>query len=168
MPDTNKGERVRRGWESFTFRLAGADDVETLARTRVEFMADVNKDMADELKADLYERNVEYFTEAFREDSFSAYLAFDGERLAATSGVTYYKTPPNKRNRTGMTAYISNMYTRAEYRGNGLATRLFELTMEDARRRGCNKAVLAATEMGRPIYEKYGFFSPDGVMEYYL
>ena len=60
------------------------------------------------------------------------------------------------------------MFTKPEYRGKGIATRLFEMTVAEAQKRGCGKVVLHATDMGRPIYEKFGFFVPNGAMEYYF
>jgi len=150
-----------------TCRQATTADLELLARTRVEFMADAHPDMTESLKCEMYLQNRAYLEESLHDGSFTAYLAFDGDDLAGTSGVNFYKTPPNPPNPTGKTAYISNMYSKPAYRGRGIATRLFALTMDEAKRRGCGKVILHATDMGRPIYEKYGFFVPKGAMEYY-
>ena len=151
-----------------TYRLATIDDLELLAQARVEFFADIHKDIADSQKAEIYNSNKAYFIETLGDDTFTAWFAFDGDALIATSGVNFYRTPPNPKNPTGKTAYISNMFTKSEYRGRGIATRLFALTVDEARKRGCGKVVLHATDMGRPVYEKYGFFVPDGAMEYYF
>jgi len=153
---------------TLTYRLATPDDLEILTVARVEFFADCHPEMTDAQKAEMYTQNKAYFTETLADGSFAAYLALDGEHLVATSGVNFYRTPPNPKNPTGKTAYISNMYTRPAYRGRGIATRLFALTVEIARSRGCGKIVLHATDMGRPIYEKAGFFVPKGAMEFYF
>ncbi|MCL2059837.1 MAG: GNAT family N-acetyltransferase [Oscillospiraceae bacterium] len=149
-----------------TFRRADMGDIELLVATRVEFFAERLTEMTDDEKTDMNARLKSYFESAMGDGSFVAFLAFDGERLAATSGVNFYTNPPNPRNLTGRTAYISNMYTKPEYRGMGAATRLFDMTVGEARARGCGKATLVATEMGRPIYEKYGFTAPNNVMDY--
>ena len=151
-----------------TYRVALISDLELLTRTRVEFFANIHKDMTDTQKAEIYSCNKAYFEETLKDNTFTAYLAFDGGMLVATSGVNFYKTPPNPKNPTGKTAYISNMFTKPEYRGKGIATRLFEMTVAEAQKRGCGKVVLHATDMGRPIYEKFGFFIPNGAMEYYF
>ena len=150
------------------FRAASLYDIEPLVCARIEFFADMHSGMTENEKADLYDANKSYFEETLSDGSFSAYLAFDGGVLIGTSGVNFYKTPPNGRNLTGKTAYISNMFTKPEYRGRGIATRLFELTVAEAKKRGCGKVVLHATDAGRRVYEKLGFFVPYGAMEYYF
>ena len=150
------------------FRKATADDLELLSRTRVEFIAVNHGDLSDAEKTNLYEANKIFFGETLRDGSFVAFLAFDGEKLAATSGVNFFVTPPHRKSLSGKTAYISNMYTKPEYRRMGIATRLFDMVAEEAKARGCGKMTLYATEMGRPIYEKYGFFAPDNAMDYYF
>jgi len=153
---------------NFSYRQAAVGDLELLAHTRVEFFADVHNEMTDSQKAEMYACNKAYFEETLADGTFTAFLAFDGDALAGTSGVNFYKTPPNVKNPSGKTAYISNMYTKPEYRDKSIATRLFAMTVDEARRRGCYKVILHATDMGRPIYEKYGFLVPGGAMEYYL
>lgn len=170
------GEAIRpNGWTAIemektalSYRRATISDLEILTLARVEFFADIHKDMTEQEKLNIYEQNKIYFEETLIDNTFMAYLAFDGDLLVGTSGVNFYKTPPNPKNPTGKTAYISNMYTKPEYRGRGIAAKLFAMTAEEARKRGCGKVVLHATDMGRPIYEKYGFFIPNGAMEYYF
>ena len=151
-----------------TYRLAGVADLELLTQTRLEFLEEGGSGLNDSQKAEMYAQNRAYFDETLRDGSFAAYLAFDGEQLAATSGISFYSTPPNTKNTTGKTAYIANMFTKPEYRGRGIATRLFDMAVKEARRRGCGKVALSATDMGRPIYNKYGFFTPKGAMEYFF
>jgi len=170
------GEAIRpNGWKAIemeytplTYRRATIDDLELLANARVEFIADVHKGMPEPEKTEMYLCNRAYFEETLSDGTFTAFLAFDGDVLAGTSGVNYYRTPPNPRNHTGKTAYISNMFTRPEYRGRGIATKLFTVTVAEARNHGCGKIVLHATDMGQPIYEKFGFFVPHGAMEFYF
>jgi len=148
-----------------SYRQATVADCELLAHVRVEEFIEP-KDMAEELKAKLYTRNKIYFKEALGDGTFAAFLAFDGDRLAGTSGVIFYRIPPHFGNHTGKKALIENMYTRPEYRCRGIATKLLSLCMEEARRRGCGQAELWAADMARPIYEKYGFVEIKSEMEY--
>ena len=68
---------------------------------------------------------------------------------------------------TGKVTYISNMFTYPEYRKHGIATKLFALTVEEAKKQGCIKILLNATDMGRPLYEKFGFKDTANDMVYY-
>jgi len=154
--------------DTLTYRVSDIGDIDLLANMRVKFFMDVHTDITDEQRTEIHASNMEYFKETLSDGTFAAYLAFDGDVLVATSGVNFYTTPPNPKNPTGKTAYISNMYTKSEYRGKGIATHLFEMTVAEAKKRGCGKVVLHATDMGRPIYEKFGFSIPKGAMEYYF
>ncbi len=50
-----------------------------------------------------------------------------------------------------------NMYTALEYRIQGIAIYTLDLLVNDVREQGVSQIALEATEMGRPLYEKYGF-----------
>ena len=50
-----------------------------------------------------------------------------------------------------------NMYTRPEYRRQGIARRMLDILISDAKSRGIRFITLEATQMGKPLYEKAGF-----------
>ena len=152
---------------SLLYRMATIDDLELLTQTRVEFFQDIQKDITDSQKTDIYDNNRVYFEETLKDGTFVAFLAFDGEILAGAIGISFYRTPPNLKNKTGQNGYISNVFTKPEYRRKGIAARLLDLTIAEARKRGCGKVILNATDMGRPVYEKYGFSMVNNAMEYY-
>ena len=152
-----------------TYRKATPGDAEILARTRITFLSEIGaqQESATDM-AYLHGQNLRYFAEALGDGSFAAFLAYEGDELVATSGVSFFKLPPNRPCPDGKVAYISNMYTAPHYRGRGIATHLFELTVEEAAVRGHTKLLLNATAMGRPIYEKFGFKDAGSDMVYYI
>ena len=56
------------------------------------------------------------------------------------------------------------MYTQAQYRRRGLATRLLGRVLDEARSRGCTVARLHASAQGRTLYESLGFTASEGYM----
>lgn len=62
-------------------------------------------------------------------------------------------------------AYIMNMYTAPEYRRQGIAIHTLDLLVKDVRKQGVSQIALETTEMGRPLYEKYGFVKIEDEME---
>ena len=72
---------------------------------------------------------------------------------------------PTYHNPTGKKAYIMNMYTAPEYRRKGIAIHTLDLLVKDAREQGASQITLEATEMGRSLYEKYGFVKMEDEME---
>ena len=98
-------------------------------------------------------------------NSHLAYLIYDEETVVGTGGVSYFQVMPIYHNPMGKKAYIMNMYTNPSYRRQGIAFKTLDLLVADARERGITAISLEATEMGRPLYEKYGFVKMNDEME---
>ncbi len=102
-----------------------------------------------------------FFEERFRTDSIHQIFACKGDEIIATGAVLFYAYPPSHVNRSGMIAYISNMFTKPEYRKQGIASHILELLEAEARRRGVLQAKLGATPMGKSIYVHAGYTDDD-------
>lgn len=59
-----------------------------------------------------------------------------------------------------------NIFTIPNYRKQGIATKLLQHIMEEAKVRNCAIVTLNASEMGKPLYIKYGFQFTENHMEY--
>ena len=107
----------------------------------------------------------EYYKSALETGEHIAYLVYDNENLIGAGGVSFYQVMPTYHNPTGKKAYIMNMYTASEYRRQGIAFHTLDLLVKDIRKQGVSQITLEATEMGRPLYEKYGFVKMEDEME---
>ena len=106
----------------------------------------------------------DYFSASISDGSFISWIAeVDGE-IIATSGVCFYSLPPNYSNPSGGNAYITNMYTKDEYRRKGIATELLRLVINEAQARGYKVIRLHTSEYGKSIYENAGFTYSEGYM----
>ncbi len=149
------------------FRKATIEDIDTLAKVRIDFLCEANQ-LTEEEKEVLLTANRQYFAETMADGSFAAWIALDGADIAGTSGITFYKVPPNASCPTGKTAYISNMFTYPRFRKQGIASRLFSLIVDEAKINGYKKVLLNATDMGKPLYARFGFQDMAGDMFYYI
>ena len=147
------------------YRRATADQIELLVTTRVEVLRAANRldDFAD--LSEVAAQSRDYYLRALRDGTHTGLLAFDGEDFVGAGGVSYFRVMPTCHNVTGWKAYIMNMYVRPEYRRRGIATRMLDLLVADARARGIGLISLEATDAGRPLYEKYGFIPMTHEME---
>lgn len=107
------------------YKRAVESDAEVLASIRGEFLAEANGILCDEDKIAIEKACVRYFGKALVDESFVAWLALDGDKIVATSGICFYTIPPNKSCPNGEVAYIQNMYTYNDYRRQGIASELF-------------------------------------------
>lgn len=149
------------------FRKAVVGEVDALVKARLNFLGEVNQ-LTDEDKMLLQETNRRYFMDSVQNGSYVAYIAVLDEKIVGTSGITFYNVPPNKKCPSGKVAYISNIFTCKEHRGRGIASKLFTLLVEEAKGLGYEKLLLNATDMGRPLYEKFGFKDTHGDMEFII
>lgn len=132
-------------------------DIDTLTKIRIQVLRTVNKlDETIDMSA-IEKETYTYFKETLKSESHIAYLVYDEAQLVGAGGVSFYKVMPAYDNPTGEKAYIMNMYTHSQYRRKGIAFKTLELLVKEARQKGVSHITLEATEMGKPIYEKFGF-----------
>ncbi len=115
-----------------------------------------------------YQDTLSYFKENIANDCFAAYLAIEGGKIVATSGICFYMVPPTWDTKNGKVAYIMNMYTIEAYRRQGLAAKLLDKLVQEAREKACTKIMLTASDMGLSLYTKHGFKLVDRNMVYLL
>ncbi len=146
------------------YKRATAEDIEQLTETRIRVLRAANKLSSDTDISEVERQSYEYYRQALSDGTHIAYLVFDGSRFVGTGGVSFYRVMPTYHNPSGRKAYIMNMYTDLEYRRRGIARGTLDRLISDARERGITSISLEATEMGRPLYEKYGFVKTEDEM----
>ncbi len=149
------------------YKKATIYDAESLAKIRVDFLSEANNINTEIEKELMYKANIQFMYDSLANGNFSSWLAIENREIVATSGISFYILPPNKKCPNGKVAYIGNMFTYPKYRKQGIASKLFILAVEESKKHGCTKLLLNATDMGRPIYEKFGFVDTHNDMVYY-
>ena len=124
------------------------------------------KKLSNDVDMSLVEKeSYEYYKSALETGEHIAYLVYDNKNFIGAGGVSFYKVMPTYHNPTGKKAYIMNMYTASEYRRQGIAFHTLDLLVKDIRKQGVSQIALEATDMGRPLYERYGFVKMEDEME---
>ena len=141
------------------------EDIDELVRTRIIVLRAANKLSDDEDMSVVEEESYAYYRRALETEEHIAYLVYDNGKFIGAGGVSFYQVMPTYHNPTGKKAYIMNMYTVSEYRKQGIAFHTLDLLVKDARKQGISQITLEATEMGRPLYERYGFIKMEDEME---
>lgn len=151
--------------KNYEYKKAIIADIDELVRTRISVLRTANK-LSNDVDMSLVEKeSYEYYKSALETGEHIAYLVYDNENLIGAGGVSFYQVMPTYHNPTGKKAYIMNMYTASEYRSQGIAFHTLDLLVKDIRKQGISQITLEATEMGRPLYEKYGFVKMENEME---
>lgn len=142
---------------NLTYKRATLEDIDVLTETRIEVLRAANKLPDDTDMSEVKKQSYDYYKKALRDGTHIAYLIFEGERFAGAGGVSFFQIMPTYHNPSGKKAYIMNMYTHPDYRRRGIAYKTLDLLVKDAKSMGIMDISLEATDMGRPLYEKYGF-----------
>ena len=151
--------------EIYEYKKATIEDIDELVRTRSIVLRAANK-LSDDVDMSLVEKeSYEYYMRALETDEHIAYLVYNNGTFIGAGGVSFYQVMPTYHNPTGKKAYIMNMYTVPEYRRQGIAFHTLDLLIKDAWEQGVSQIALEATDMGRPLYEKYGFVKMEDEME---
>lgn len=149
----------------FTYKIAAIEDLDILTKTRVEVLRAANK-LEDTIDMSQVEKESrEYYLKALEEGSHVAVLVYEGEQFVGAGGVSFYTVMPTYHNTSGKKAYIMNMYTKPEYRRKGIAYQTLDILVDACKKRNITHITLEATEMGRALYEKYGFVAMQDEMQ---
>ena len=155
---------IRGGIVNFIYKKAGIEDLDMLVKTRIEILKVINHINDNTDMSDFEKSTLNYYKEALKNNTHTAYLVFDNDKFIGAGGI-YYKVMPSYHNPSGNTAFIMNIYTNPDYRRKGIAYKVLDLLVKDAKERGVENIILDSTLMGRPLYEKYGFVKINDYME---
>lgn len=149
----------------YEYKKATVKDIEELVRTRMIVLRAANKLSDDVDMPEVEKQSCEHYKSALRMGEHIAYLVYDNGKFIGAGGVSFYRVMPTYHNASGQKAYIMNMYTAPEYRRKGIAYHTLNLLVEEAKEKGVSQIALETTDMGRPLYEKYGFVKMEEEME---
>ncbi|MEC0226255.1 GNAT family N-acetyltransferase [Paenibacillus alba] len=143
------------------YRKANMNDINQLVHLRKKQLVDEgiepNQDIDSELNS--------FFHNKMSDGSLIEWIVEDNEETIATGAIIFYDFPPSFTNKSGKMGYITNMYTKENYRGQRIATTLLTKLVDEARIAGVSKIWLGASTLGRPVYKKFGFIEADYWME---
>ena len=135
-------------------RIATNDDIELLMSSRLEMLKVVNNLPADyEYSEEIVRESRDYFLNG---DHITV-LAVDGGEVIGCASMSFMWIMPTFSHPTGKRAHLMNVYTRSEYRRQGIARKMVEMLIDETWKRGATEISLDATKMGRPLYESLGF-----------
>jgi ribosomal protein S18 acetylase RimI-like enzyme len=143
------------------YRKANIDDIDILSSLRKKQLVDEGIDPTIDIDRELYD----FFQKKLSDGSLIQWLVEDKEEIVACGAIVIYEFPPSFTNRTGKKAYVTNMYTKETYRGQGIASTLLTKLVDEVKDAGITKIWLGASKLGRPVYKKFGFQETDEWLE---
>jgi len=135
-------------------RIASKDDIDRMMNIRLEMLKVVNDLPEDyEYPDEMINESRDYFLTG---DQMTV-LALDGEETVGCASMSFIRVMPTFDHPTGRRAHLMNVYTRDEYRRQGIAEKMVKLLIDESWSEGVTEISLDATVSGRPLYESMGF-----------
>ncbi|MGN0401343.1 MAG: GNAT family N-acetyltransferase [Acetatifactor sp.] len=110
----------------------------------------------------------DYYKRHMADGTFVSWLAYDGEKIIGTSGMSFVEKPPYFGCPSGRIGLLSSMFTNPEYRRKGIAKELLSRVVKDAEEYGCGTVQITASDMGVKLYTDFGFVHNNNFMQYRL
>ena len=143
------------------YRIATKEDIDMLMSIRLEMLRKVNELLDDFVFSDeLIANSRRYFLEGNQTTS----IALKNGKAVACASMSYIEMMPTFLHPTGNRAHLMNVYTNTDYRRRGVACRLVQILIDEAKGKGVTEISLDATDLGRPLYETLGFCASDECM----
>lgn len=107
-----------------------------------------------------------YYIRHMGDGTFVSWLAFDGDKIIGTSGISFVEKPPYFGCPSGKIGLLSSMFTDPDYRRKGIAKELLTRVVQDAKEYGCGTVQITASDMGVKLYSNFGFVPNKNFMQY--
>ena len=140
------------------YRIANKEDIDLLMSIRLEMLRKINALSDNYVFLDEFIANsMRYFLEGNQTTS----IALEKGKVVACASMSYIELMPTFSHPTGNRAHLMNVYTNDDYRRQGVAHKLVQILIDEAKEKGVTEISLDATDLGRPLYESLGFCASD-------
>ena len=135
---------------------AGIGDVDALVELRLDYLREDHGALDERDARAIREALPGYFRAHLGRDLF-AYVAREGEAIAACALLLVVEKPMSPAFINGRTGMVLNVYTRPACRRRGYGKMIMEALLRDAREMALSVVELKATDAGYPLDRAVGF-----------
>jgi GNAT superfamily N-acetyltransferase len=138
------------------FRAMPAD-AETVVELRIEVLFIFQGMQTPEAVAILRPHLLETVARGLEDGTYVCWLAEKKGTIVSSGGMAIRRQPGNFGNPEGRKGYIMSMYTKPEYRGQGICSKLVQRLIQSGKEVGIKHFELHSTKAGEPVYKNLGF-----------
>ena len=136
------------------YRIATVSDCEVLTELRMWMRKELDPDFNAEL---LYAKTLDFFKRNMESGTHIVFVCEHNGQIIATVGITLFEIMPTTKYPNGRVARLMNMYVDPFYRNRGIAKELLNCVITYAEEHRIGKVMLNPSQMGKALYENYGF-----------
>ena len=147
------------------FRIADKSDFEQLANLRWDFRMESGEEKAAMSQEEFIKKCVEFFEEKAKSNYHFYWVAEENGEIISQIFVHKIDMIPRPCKIKDQFGYITNNYTKPEYRGRGIGTRLLEKVIKWSKDEDLELLIVYPSERAQKFYEHSGFEMENEVME---
>ncbi len=136
--------------------LATKNDIEQLVDMRIAYLKEDMVDMTEEQIQAVREQLPDYFKHHLGNDILG-FIVKNNKDILSTALLLIIHKPANPNFMHGKVGEVLNVYTKPEYRHQGMAKGIMKNLLAYAKDLGLDFVELSATEQGYPLYKSLGF-----------
>lgn len=156
------------GGRMMEYRIAEIDDFFELAEMRWDFKTE-GKDMDLGLNKGIFiSKCHDFFVSGNNNSSWTHWVAVDNKTIVSHISINHIRKIPKPNRIDDEYGYITNVYTRPEYRGRGIGSKLMDSVKEWAVEKDYEILIVWPSHKAVNFYERKGFRSENEIMEMIL
>lgn len=146
-----------------TFRLATIADGAELAKMRWAFRAE-DGERPVQSEAEFTDRYLAFLREGLSSNRWTYWVAEDAGELVAHMALHVVRSVPRPSRRRDQWGYLTDCYTRPDYRNQEIGSRLIERVSAWAMSLDLEMLLVSPSERSRPFYARAEFRTADGFL----
>ncbi len=146
-------------------RKATDADIDALIKARCRTMREVCGFGEDyEFSAEFMEATKQYFLHGDGTTVLAIDNSYEPAQIVGNATICYTNMMPTFSHPSGKRAHLMNVHVEKEFRRKGIAHKMIEFLVDDAKERGVSEISLDATDDGRKLYEAMGWHTNNEAM----
>lgn len=138
------------------FEKANINDISVLVELRIEYLLEDYGKLSEDRLTLISNNLYVYFHEHLNKDLL-VFVCRDMDKIVSCCFLCVSEKPSNPTFISGKTGTILNVYTKPEYRKNGIARKLLNMLLAESEKIGLDFVELKATDSGYSLYKSIGF-----------
>lgn len=148
------------------YRIANERDFPELANMRWDFkMEGRDKEIPCCNKEEFLKECIDFFKQGFKEKTWTHWIATNGESIISNVSVFHIRKVPKPNRYIDEYGYVTNVYTKPGYRGQGIGSELMDYIKNWAIEKDFEILIVWPSSKAVKFYERKGFNNENDVME---
>jgi GNAT superfamily N-acetyltransferase len=148
------------------YRIATEADVDELAQMRWDFRLEEAPGATVHDHASFLQACTAFLRQGLREQRWTYWIAQQDSQLVSHIYIQRVPKVPKPNRLDDALGYVTNVYTRPAYRGQGIGTQLMAHMLQWAREQDLESLIVWPSETSVRFYERAGFRGSSEMLEY--